>query len=130
MDFSVDPCKDFYKFSCGKWPQINPLPSPSTQVRNILDDPKHLCGFYITLYNVDQVDTGQFETLRLLCLSPELGGFYKNGEGQCFCNSDTPPLLTYFMARHTTLHTTFLNLQPILILACSANSAKSTPFKT
>ena len=27
---------------------------------------------------LDHVDTGQFETLRLLCLSPKLGGFHKN----------------------------------------------------
>jgi endothelin-converting enzyme/putative endopeptidase len=27
MDRAVDPCVDFYTFSCGKWPQTNPIPA-------------------------------------------------------------------------------------------------------
>ena len=27
MDRSVDPCVDFYRFSCGKWLEKNPIPA-------------------------------------------------------------------------------------------------------
>ena len=27
LDRSVDPCQDFYKFSCGGWMKNNPVPS-------------------------------------------------------------------------------------------------------
>ena len=77
------------------------------------------------------LDTGQVEILLQLCLSPKLGGFYKRGE-IVFAKqtkADMPPFLTYFMPRHTTLHTTlqqFLHFQTpthlYLILLCfSAN---------
>ena len=62
------------------------------------------------------LDTGQVEILLQLCLSPKLGGFYKRGE-IVFAKqtqADMPPFLTYFMPRHTTLHTTleqFLHFQ-------------------
>ena len=73
------------------------------------------------------LDTGQVEILLQLCLSPKLGGFYKRGE-IVFAKqtqADMPPFLTYFMPRHTTLHTTleqFLHFQTpthlYLILLC------------
>ena len=62
------------------------------------------------------LDTGQLEILLQLRLSPKLGGFYKRGE-IVFAKqtqADMPPFLTYFMPRHTTLHTTleqFLHFQ-------------------
>src|SRR5262245_48976012 len=30
MDRAVDPCVDFYKYSCGKWSQKNPIPADRT----------------------------------------------------------------------------------------------------
>ncbi|CAG2120922.1 unnamed protein product, partial [Medioppia subpectinata] len=27
MDFSVNPCDDFYQFSCGKWQEDHPFPA-------------------------------------------------------------------------------------------------------
>ena len=128
MDLSVDPCENFYKFSCGNWSQLNPLPSPSTQVNNICYTYKYPCLKY-------PLDTGQLEILLQLCLSPKLGGFYKRGE-IVFAKqtqADMPPFLTYFMPRHTTLHTTleqFLHFQTpthlYLILLCFSTNPPAT----
>jgi putative endopeptidase len=30
MDKSVDPCQNFYKYSCGRWQQNNPIPPDQT----------------------------------------------------------------------------------------------------
>ncbi|RWS05788.1 endothelin-converting enzyme 2-like isoform X4 [Dinothrombium tinctorium] len=36
MNTSVDPCDDFYKFTCGKWAQVHPRPKGEEQWGNLI----------------------------------------------------------------------------------------------
>jgi len=39
IDFSVNPCENFYNFACGKWIQNHPIPGDSAHVsKNLLAD--------------------------------------------------------------------------------------------
>lgn len=56
MDFNVDPCENFYDFSCGNWKNYNYIPADRTEfdtfellregldeaMRDVLSDENHL----------------------------------------------------------------------------------------